>query len=45
MPPGMGGMGGGGMNPFSLMKSGARMNMDADTGVKFEDVAGVNEAK
>jgi cell division protease FtsH len=40
--------GGGGndpMNPFSMGKSKARIQMEPDTGVNFEAVAGVDEAK
>jgi cell division protease FtsH len=43
MPPGIGM--GGGMNPFNIGKSKARIQMDPDTGIKFDDVAGVDEAK
>jgi len=38
-------MPGGGPNPFSMGKSKAKVQMNPDTGVKFDDVAGVNEAK
>ena len=35
----------GGMNPLNVGKSKARVQMDPDTGVNFECVAGVDEAK
>lgn len=43
----MNGAGGGpdGMNPFNMGKSKARIQMEPDTGVNFEAVAGVDEAK
>ena len=40
-----GGGGGDPNNPFSMGKSKARIQMDPDTGVNFEAVAGVDEAK
>lgn len=40
----MGG-GPGGMNPMNLGKSTAKFQMEPDTGVKFPDVAGCDEAK
>jgi len=43
-----GGMGGGmmgGRNPMNMGKSNAKVQMVPDTGVNFDDVAGVNEAK
>lgn len=40
-----GGMGGGGMNPMGMGKSNAKFQMEPDTGVKFPDVAGCDEAK
>jgi len=42
-----GGAGGAGdqMNPFNMGKSKARIQMEPDTGVNFEAVAGVDEAK
>lgn len=43
---GGGGMGGqGGMNPMNMGKSNAKFQMEPDTGVKFVDVAGCDEAK
>jgi cell division protease FtsH len=43
---GAGGMGGpGGNNPLAFGKSKARFQMEPNTGVTFEDVAGVEEAK
>ena len=36
---------GGGMNQFNMGKSKARVQMEPDTGVNFEAVAGVDEAK
>lgn len=43
---GAGGMGGpGGNNPLAFGKSKARFQMEPNTGVTFEDVAGVDEAK
>jgi len=46
---GQGGMGGGGMggpgNPMAFGKSKAKFQMEPNTGVKFDDVAGVDEAK
>ena len=33
------------MNPFNMGKSKARIQMEPDTGVNFEAVAGVDEAK
>eukprot|EP00238_Polyblepharides_amylifera_P000688 CAMPEP_0196570308 /NCGR_PEP_ID=MMETSP1081-20130531/337_1 /TAXON_ID=36882 /ORGANISM="Pyramimonas amylifera, Strain CCMP720" /LENGTH=706 /DNA_ID=CAMNT_0041886673 /DNA_START=104 /DNA_END=2224 /DNA_ORIENTATION=- len=41
---GMGGMGGG-QNPMAFGKSKAKFQMEPNTGIKFDDVAGVNEAK
>jgi len=41
MPGGMGGMGG----PMDLGRSGAKVQMQPDTGVTFEDVVGVDGAK
>jgi cell division protease FtsH len=41
---GMGGMGGG-QNPMAFGKSKAKFQMEPNTGVKFDDVAGVEEAK
>lgn len=35
----------GGMNQFNIGKSKARIQMEPDTGVNFEGVAGVDEAK
>ena len=32
-------------NPFSYLKSNSKFQMEPKTGVKFEDVAGVTEAK
>jgi len=41
-----GGLGGpGGNNPMAFGKSKARFQMEPNTGVKFDDVAGVDEAK
>lgn len=41
-----GGMGPGGPgNPMQFGKSKAKFQMDANTGVTFDDVAGVDEAK
>lgn len=41
-----GGMGGpGGNNPMAFGKSKAKFQMEANTGVTFADVAGVDEAK
>jgi len=45
MPGGMGGMGGGMGNPMEFGKSQAKIMMNPDTGVTFEDVAGCNQAK
>ena len=43
---GMGGPGGmGGNNPMAFGKSKAKFQMEPNTGVKFDDVAGVDEAK
>jgi MYXO-CTERM domain-containing protein len=43
---GAGGMGGpGGNNPLAFGRSKARFQMEPNTGVTFEDVAGVDEAK
>jgi len=43
---GAGGMGGpGGNNPMAFGRSKARFQMEPNTGVTFEDVAGVDEAK
>jgi len=43
---GFGGPGGmGGNNPMSFGKSKAKFQMEPNTGVKFDDVAGVDEAK
>ena len=41
---GMGGMGGPG-NPMAFGKSKAKFSMEPSTGIKFDDVAGVDEAK
>ena len=43
MPGGMGGPGGN--NPMAFGKSKAKFQMEPNTGVTFEDVAGVDEAK
>lgn len=40
-----GGAAGGPMNPLNMGKSKAKVQLEPDTGVKFEDVAGVDEAK
>ena len=32
-------------NPFSYLKSNAKFELEPNTGIKFEDVAGVDEAK
>lgn len=41
-----GGMGPGGPNnPLNFSKSKAKFQMEPDTGVMFDDVAGVDEAK
>lgn len=40
-PGGMGGMGG----PMDLSRSGAKVQMQPDTGVTFDDVVGVDGAK
>merc|ERR1719181_755359 len=45
MPGGMGGMGGGMGNPMEFGKSQAKIMMNPDTGVTFDDVAGCNQAK
>ena len=37
--------GGGGISPFSLSKSKARIYAEGTTGITFDDVAGVDEAK
>jgi len=42
---GMGGGGGGGMNPFEMGKSKASLEMEPNTGVKFDDVAGCDGSK
>ena len=41
---GGGGMGGGN-NPMNFAKSKAKFQMEPNTGITFDDVAGVNEAK
>ena len=40
-----GGMGGGGMNPMDLGKSKSKIQMEPQTGVSFEDVAGCDASK
>lgn len=41
-----GGMGGGGPgNPMAFGKSKAKFQMEPNTGITFDDVAGVDEAK
>mmetsp|Transcript_2612 Transcript_2612/g.4124 ORF Transcript_2612/g.4124 Transcript_2612/m.4124 type:complete len:710 (+) Transcript_2612:83-2212(+) len=45
MPGGGGGMGGGGNNPMAFGKSKAKFQMEPNTGITFDDVAGVDEAK
>jgi len=45
MPGGMGGLGGGMGNPMEFGKSQAKIMMNPDTGVTFDDVAGCNQAK
>jgi len=42
---GQGGMGGGPGNPMNFGKSKAKFEMEPNTGVTFDDVAGVEEAK
>jgi cell division protease FtsH len=37
--------GGDGMNPFNIGKSKAKVQMEPNTGVDFNQVAGVDEAK
>ena len=36
---------GGGNNPMNFAKSKAKFQMEPNTGITFDDVAGVNEAK
>ncbi|KAK9795915.1 hypothetical protein WJX73_001860 [Symbiochloris irregularis] len=38
-------MGGGGMNPFSFGKSMSKFSETPDTGITFDDVAGIDQAK
>ncbi len=40
-----GGMPGGGNNPMAFGKSKAKFQMEPNTGITFDDVAGVDEAK
>lgn len=42
---GGGGFGGGGNNPMQMGKSKAKFQMEPNTGITFDDVAGVTEAK